>query len=230
MQGKQNNCQLAVSISLTSNQGSLPVAWRLYLPKGWVADPERRTPAGAPQEVRFATRTQIALQQLRALLDKGAPRHCVLANAGYGVDNAFRQALSDTNLLYTVVITWAVVVWPPGVRPLRPKPRSGVSRPPAVLRRTATPQPSSAKEWAMPLPPQAFQIVTWREGTNTVLSVRFAAVRVLYAGGKVGQTRLCGRSGCLSNGRLIRPNRASTLSTLPKDASTSKLVSVAHQR
>ena len=44
----------------------------------------------------------IALQQLRALLAQGAPHHCVLADAGYGVDNAFRQALSDMGLLYAV--------------------------------------------------------------------------------------------------------------------------------
>ena len=95
MLGKQDNCQVAVSISLASNQGSLPVAWQLYLPEDWASDHERRTKAGVPQEVRFATKTQIALQQLRSLLDQGAPRHCVLADAGYGVDNAFRQALSN---------------------------------------------------------------------------------------------------------------------------------------
>ena len=73
MLGKQDNCQVAVSISLASNQGSLPVAWQLYLPQDWAADPERRVKAGVPEEVRFATKTQIALQQLRALLDEGAP-------------------------------------------------------------------------------------------------------------------------------------------------------------
>ena len=103
MLGKQDNCQVGVSISLASNQGSLPVAWQLYLPENWAADPERRTKTGVPEEVRFATKTQIALQQLRALLTQGAPRHCVLADAGYGVDNAFRQALSDMGLAYAMV-------------------------------------------------------------------------------------------------------------------------------
>lgn len=59
-------------------------------------------------------------------------RTCVLADAGYGVDNAFRQALSDMGLLYAVGITSAVVVWPPGVEPLPAKPYSGVERPPVV--------------------------------------------------------------------------------------------------
>ena len=55
-----------------------------------------------PESVRFATKTQIALHQLRTLLSEGAPRHCVLADAGYGVGTAFRQALSDMGLRYAV--------------------------------------------------------------------------------------------------------------------------------
>lgn len=52
------------------------------------------------------------------MLDEGAPHHCVLADTGYGVDNAFRRALSDMGLIYAVGVTSAVVVWPPGVVPL----------------------------------------------------------------------------------------------------------------
>ena len=63
--------------------------------------------------MHFATKTQIALRQLRKLLAEGAPRHCVLADAGYGVDTAFRRALDEMDLLYMVGVTSAVVVWPP---------------------------------------------------------------------------------------------------------------------
>jgi len=119
MLGKQDNCQVAVSVSLACDQGSVAVAWQLYLPEDWAADPVRRLQAGVPEEVRFATKTQIALAQLRGLLEEGAPHHCVLADAGYGVDTAFRQALSDMGLLYAVGVTSAVVIWPPGVEPFR---------------------------------------------------------------------------------------------------------------
>ena len=40
--GKQDNCQVAVSISLASETASLPVAYRLYLPKEWAGDRIRR--------------------------------------------------------------------------------------------------------------------------------------------------------------------------------------------
>jgi SRSO17 transposase len=231
MLGKQDNCQVAVSISLSCNQGSLPVAWQLYLPEDWAADTERRTKAGVPKEVHFATKPQIALQQLRMLLDEGAPRHCVLADAGYGVDNAFRQALSDMGLPYAVGITSAVVVWPPGLQPLPPKPYSGMGRPPVVPRRTTTLQPMSVKALAMSLPPEAFQTITWRAGTNTPLRERFAAVRVRHAGGNVGKARLRPEQWLLIEWPASEAEPSKYfLSTLPQDTSLNKLVGVAHQR
>jgi SRSO17 transposase len=231
MLGKQDNCQVAVSISLANCQGSLPVAWQLYLPEDWAADFERRAKAGVSQEVRFATKTQIALEQLRTLLAQGAPPHCVLADAGYGVDNAFRQALSDMGLAYAVGITSAVVVWPPGVQPLPPEPYSGMGRPPVVPRRTAALQPVSVKTLAMSLPCQAFQTVTWRKGTNAWLSGRFAAVRVCHAGGNVGKARLRPEQWLLIEWP-DNDNEPSKyfLSTLPEDITLDELVSVAHQR
>lgn len=100
--GKQDNCQVAVSVSLSCSQGSLPVAWRLYLPKEWAEDEDRRRKAGVPETLQFATKTEIALQQLHHLLAEGAPRHCVLADAGYGVDTEFRRTLTHMGLEYVV--------------------------------------------------------------------------------------------------------------------------------
>lgn len=205
MLGKQDNCQVAVSVSLACDQGSVPVAWQLYLPEDWAVDPGRRQQAGVPEDLRFVTKTQIALSQLRALLADKAPHHCVLADAGYGVDTAFRQALSDMGLLYAVGVTSAVSVWPPGVEPLPPKPYSGAGRPPVMPRRTVKRQPMSVKALALSLPTQAFQTIRWRKGTNEPLVGRFAALRVRHAGGNAGRARLrhpC--SGCSSN-RVARP-------------------------
>lgn len=78
--GKQDNCQVAVSISLACEQASLPVAWQLYLPQAWAQDGERRTKAGVPEEVTFTTKPEMAAAMLETLLAEGAPRHCVLAD------------------------------------------------------------------------------------------------------------------------------------------------------
>jgi SRSO17 transposase len=198
--GKQDNCQVAVSISLACEQASVPVAYQLYLPREWAVDTTRREKAGIPDEVRFATKTDIALQQLESLLAAGAPKYCVLADAGYGVDNAFRQRLSDLGLPYVVGITSAVVVWPPVVEPLPPKPYSGIGRPPVMpagdpvllqresTRRTRNRQPISVKDLAHSLPPTAFQTISWREGSNETLNGRFAAVRDRSVAGRLART------------------------------------------
>jgi SRSO17 transposase len=231
MLGKQDNCQVAVSVSLACNQGSVPVAWQLYLPEEWAADPVRRAQTGVPEDLRFATKPQIALGQLRTLLAEGAPRHCVLADAGYGVDTAFRQALSDMGLQYAVGVTSAVVVWPPGVEPLPPKRYSGNGRPPVVPRRTARLQPLSVKALALSLPEQEFQTITWREGTNEPLSGRFAALRVRHAGGNAGKARLRPLQWLLIEWPADQEEpRKYILSTLPEDTPIEDLVSAAYQR
>ena len=63
--GKQDNCQVAVSLSLANHHASLPVAYQLYLPQDWADDRERRRKAGVPEEVEFKTKPEIALEQLR---------------------------------------------------------------------------------------------------------------------------------------------------------------------
>ena len=229
--GKQDNCQVAVSVSLSCGQGSLPVAWQLYLPKEWAEDEERRRKAAVPQDVLFATKTEIALQQLRCLLAEGAPHHCVLADAGYGVDTKFRQELTDMGLQYVVGVTSAVVVWPPGVEPLPPAPYSGNGRPPVVPRRTPKLQPVSIKSLALSLPTSTYQTISWREGTNQTLSDRFAAVRVRHAGGNSGKARLREEQWLLIEWPQGQAEPTKYfLSTLPESTPLNELVSAAHQR
>ena len=185
MLGKQDNCQVAVSVSLACEAASLPVAWRLYLPKEWADDAERRAKAGVPEVLEFATKPAIALSQITHLVNQGAPKHCVLADAGYGVDTAFREGLSELGLTYVVGVTGALTVWPPGREPLPAAPYSGRGRFSKRLRIGSRddPQhrPQSIKELAFELGPKHWRSVTWREGTNARLRSRFVRVRVRAA-------------------------------------------------
>ena len=179
----------------------------------------------------FATKPEIALQHLKSLLAEGLPPYCVLADAGYGVDTAFRNGLTDLGLSYVVGITSAISVWPPEIEPLPPKPWKGNGRPPLQPRRTADRQPLSVKALAMALPTTSFQTVQWREGTNQLLSSRFAAVRVRHAGGNTGRARLWPQQWLL----IEWPEHQSepekyALSTLPETTTLEELVSTAHQR
>ncbi len=84
--GKQDNCQVAVSLSIANHHASLPVAYRLYLPKEWADDGERRRKTGVPEEISFKTKPEIALEQLRSACEAGFPRGTVLMDPAYGND------------------------------------------------------------------------------------------------------------------------------------------------
>lgn len=176
--GKQDNCQVAVSVSLANEHYSLPVAYRLYLPKEWAEDPARRAAAKIPEPVAFATKPALALQLLEQLQTVDGLPKVVVVDAGYGVDTVFRQKLTSLGFSYVVGITGAVSVWPEGQAPLPPKTWSGRGRKTKLLRRDAQHQPLSVKALALQLSPRRFHTVAWREGTNDTLSSRFAAIRV----------------------------------------------------
>ena len=176
--GKQDNCQVAVSLSVANEVASLPIAYRLYLPQAWAEDPERRRQAKVPAEVAFQTKPEIALDQIAAAKARGVAPGTILADAGYGADGSFRSGLSALGLAYVVGVQPTLSVWPPGEGPLPPKPWGGKGRPPSLVRRSPDKKPVSVKALAQQFDADAWHTVQWREGTNVDLASRFAAVRL----------------------------------------------------
>jgi SRSO17 transposase len=176
--GKQENCQVAVSVSVAHERASLPVAYRLYLPETWAQDRRRRRAAGVPETVTFRAKWQIALEQIMQLTTEGLPAAPVVADAGYGVVTAFREALTTQGIPYVVGIRTETTVWAPGRTPLPPRKYRGRGRPPTLVRRTQRHRPLGVAALAQQLPQSAWRTVTWREGTRGAMRSRFAAVRV----------------------------------------------------
>ena len=176
--GKQENCRVAVSLSVTTATASLPVAWRLYLPQSWAQDQERRETAGVPKEISFETKPAIALQQILWAVEEGIPRAPIVGDAGYGGDTSFRDTLTARGLRYVLGVNRATTVWKPGEEPLPKKRWSGRGRPAKCLRRDEDHQPVSVLALAQGLPEKAWKNITWREGTKHRLRSRFAALRV----------------------------------------------------
>ena len=176
--GKQENCRIAVSLSVATWNSSLPIAYRLYLPKNWAEDAVRREKTEVPEGIQFQTKPEIALEQIRAAVAVHVVRGVVLADAAYGINAEFREGLTQLQLQYVVGVQSSLTVWEPGKQPLPAKPRRKMGRPPRLLQRTADHQPVSVKQLAMSLPSHAFKDITWREGTERKLRSRFAAVRI----------------------------------------------------
>jgi SRSO17 transposase len=204
--GKQDNCQVAVSLSLANHHASLPAAYRLYLPQDWAQDAERRRKVGVPEDIGFMTKPQIALEQIRWACAAGRPRGVVLTDPGYGNDSKLRAGVSALGLLYVAGIQSSTLVSASGAGPI------------------------SARKLALGLPAHAWRTITWREGTAAKLSSRFARVQV-----RVGSRRQSIEDRapeCL----LIEWPEGETaptkywLSTLPHNISFRRLVDIAKMR
>jgi SRSO17 transposase len=227
--GKQDTCQVAVSLSLASTRGSIPIAYQLYLPKDWASDAARRDRAGVPKDVVFATKPEIALMQIRQALTQGVPPGVVLADAAYGDDTAFRDGITALGLPYAVGIRPGTTVWPSDTAPLAPKAWSGRGIRPTKLRHVSGNEPVSVK--ALALEPQAWSRVSWREGSNSELSGRFSALRVRPAHRDYLATEMRAQEWLLIEWPEDEDEPSKYfLSTGPEDATLEQLVFVAKMR
>ena len=230
--GKHDNCQAAVSLSVSTWNSSLPIAWRLYLPGMWCEDAERCREAGVPEGVRFQTKPEIALEQIRQALEQQVPVAVVLADAGYGKGTQFRTELTQLGLQYAVGIESNATVWEPGQEPLpAPARKPGRGAPPKRLQRSADHQPILVKELALGLPPSAWKEIGWRQGSAGTLRSRFAAVRVRPAHRDYKRTEPYPEEWLL----IEWPKKESEptqywLSTLPPKTSLKSLVKMAKHR
>ena len=158
--GKQDNCQVAVSLSLANHHASLPVAYRLYLPKSWAEDETRRAKASVPDDIAFQTKPKIALDQLAWACAAGLPRGVVLMDSAYGTDASLRRGARELGLDYSAAVHARTLVEACKDNAVR----------------------MTAEALALTLPRRAWRTITWREGAAEPLRSRFARLRVRARG------------------------------------------------
>uniref|UniRef100_Q01XB0 Transposase n=1 Tax=Solibacter usitatus (strain Ellin6076) TaxID=234267 RepID=Q01XB0_SOLUE len=181
--GKKENCQVAVSLSVATATGSLPIAWQLYLTEDWASDQERRRQTGVPPEISFQTKPQIALAQIQRAVAEKVPLGVLLADEIYGSNREFRDGVAELKLEYSLAVRSNTTVWALDRQPLPPKPWNGKGRQAQRMRRDPAHQPITVKQLAQELPQQIWSEVAWREGSKGTLQSRFAALRVRPAYG-----------------------------------------------
>ena len=69
--GHLENCQVGVFLAYVTGKGHSLIDRRLYLPKSWADDPQKRCQVGVPETVKFATKAQLAQQMLQSAWDAG---------------------------------------------------------------------------------------------------------------------------------------------------------------
>jgi SRSO17 transposase len=102
--GRIENAQVAVWLVYTSSTGHGLVDRELYVPQGWIDDPERCQAAGIPGQVGFATKPALAARMLGRALDAGVPAGWVAGDEVYGADPGLRAELEARGVGYVLAV------------------------------------------------------------------------------------------------------------------------------
>jgi SRSO17 transposase len=201
--GKTGNCQVTVNCHYAERTIAWPVATRLYLPKDWAHDTDRRQKAKVPDEVIFQTKPQIALELLDRAQDWGVRCACVVADADYGDNPNFLDGLERRRKRYVVAVRadFAVTL----------SRRGGETR-----RADDLVAAQAARSW---------HSVTWREGSQGWMRGRFVALRgwrVTSSGRR--------RTGWLIGEDASDGKRRYSWSTFGPKVTLERLVEYAHRR
>jgi SRSO17 transposase len=154
--GKVANCQITVNCTYAERTLAWPVSTRLYLPKEWAQDAERRTRAHVPAEVVFQTKPALALALLDEANEMGVQHRAVVADAGYGDDPSFLDGLETRRERYVVEV------------------RANFS---VSLSRSEVAPIQEVSTVLKALPKRQWHTERWKEGTRGWLRARFVAVR-----------------------------------------------------
>ncbi|MEU4789737.1 IS701 family transposase [Micromonospora tulbaghiae] len=102
--GKIENCQVAVHLVYATDAGHAMLDTALYLPKSWCDDAEHRAEAGVPQQVRFATKPQLASRMIATAVTAGLPCRWVAGDEAYGNDPRLAAQLRQMRRGYVLAV------------------------------------------------------------------------------------------------------------------------------
>ena len=211
--GKIANSQIGVSLTVATRTEQLPIGFELYLPRSWTEDKERREEAQIPEEVTFKTKVEQACDLIRRAVADDVPRGVVLADAFYGDEPSFRNAVREEDLHYAVGIKSDNRVW----RLDRRGRRMG--------------EPIKVGEIARSLNHRLFRHITWRHGTGAPLSGLFAMQRVVPAYRAADEDLASRESVWLIIERFDgEPEFKYSFASLPKSWSEKRLIRLLKQR
>lgn len=186
-------CQSAVSLHAVTDAASVPLDWRLYLPKEWAeADDERRAKTGVPEQVGHRQKWRLALDMVDEARSWGLPEKVVVADAGYGQVHGFRQGLAERGLDYVVAVPGGLNAHPAGAVPEVPEQEAGTGRPPLPRYRTPA---RSLKDLALEQGRGALRRCVWRQGSRGSMRGRFLVMDVRLAGKSAREAALAGAGG-----------------------------------
>lgn len=112
--GRRENCQIGVFLGYASVKGRAFLDRELYLPKDWANDPQRRREAGVPEEVGFATKSELAARMLQRAFGAQVPSAWVTGDEIYGNDSDLRGWLEREERPHVLAVSCSHPIWREG--------------------------------------------------------------------------------------------------------------------
>ncbi len=218
--GRTDNCQVAPSIHVATDDASGCIGMRLYLPEDWAEDRPRRRQAGVPEDVEFKKKWELGIDLLDEALSWGLPKRLVIADAGFGESTEFRDAVVDRGCTYLVGIPGSHLCWPPGSNPRKPAKTLRLGRPRSRYR-DGNRKPLAISEVGERLKYRTFTVPDGRGGTKTGY---FALVRVHLAEGHTKGRPPSDAQWLICEWRPAKKEYRYHVANLPRSTSKSELV------
>lgn len=180
--GRTDNCQVAVFANYCSAKGHTFVDRRLFLPREWADDADRRAAAGVPEEVVFRTKPQLGLAMIADAVAAGMPFRWVGGDSVYGDSPTYVQGVRDLGKWYVVDTSADARVWtePPRVIPAEERPRSRPGGRPRTKPRVVD-KPRPVGEVVAALPESAFRRLVVAGGSQGPRVYEYAEVWVWFS-------------------------------------------------
>lgn len=167
--GKVDNCQTGVYVSLVNGSSTTIIDAQLYLPAEWTDDRNRCKAAGIPEDIKFKTKSELALDMVHHAKSIGIRYAWVGADAGYGKEPVFLKTLDDEGETFMVDVHKDQFIYLEDPCPYIPDRQPGKGRSPSLYKSKSA--KITVKDWVVSQPEDAWQRIIVRDSTKGPIRV-----------------------------------------------------------
>jgi SRSO17 transposase len=177
--GKVDNCQVAVCLGYTKGSMRTLIDTELYVPEDWANDQSRREECGIPEDLKFKTKAEIALELMRGAQSNGVKFGWVGMDTFYGRQTSLPKAIDSDGIVYMADIPSDTRVWLNHPRVGIPERKSNRGRMPTESRvLDDEPSPTEVRMIKKELDPSQWVPTFVRDTERRELWSRIACLRI----------------------------------------------------